>query len=120
VCDNVDASKQTKDTKKSTNIIEGHSATFPQHKDSVFLDACCGKGPSKGNVYCITTKGLLCCFSSGSRYVLSEIGVQPLPPRLMEKWVNLKATGVFSVSVTDRYIACGCSDGIIRYRLTVV
>ena len=84
---------------KKTVVIEGRSANFTTHKDSTFLDISTGKGSSKNNTYAITSNGYLCLFS---------------PNKLLEKWVNLKCNTAYAVSVTEKIIACGCSDGVIR------
>ncbi len=102
---NTTGSNTSNSQKVLASLIEGRSGIFGSHKDSIFLDVASGKGSSKGNVYTVTNKGLLCCFTASTR--------------ILEKWVNLKATGVYGISLTERYIACACSNGIIRYSFII-
>lgn len=85
---------------KKVSNIEGRSGTFASHRDATFIDVTCGKGAGKGTMYCVTSQGQLCAFSIESR--------------CMEKWVDLKVAFAYALTVSDRYVACSCSDGIIR------
>lgn len=38
-----------------------------------------------------------------------------LDSRVMEKYVNLKTSGVYALTVTDKFVACACSEGVIRF-----
>jgi hypothetical protein len=34
--------------------------------------------------------------------------------RALEKWVEIKVQNGFSLNVSDKYVACGGGDGVIR------
>lgn len=80
-------------------LIDGRSGVLGAHRDATFVDVACGRGAASGYTYCVTATGMLCVFS---------------PNRLMEKWVNLKTSRVFSLSVCEGTVACACADGVIR------
>lgn len=77
------------------SVLEPKSATLGDLKDNIFVAVAC-KGSA---VYAVTKKGLLCVIDAGRR---------------LDKWLSLRATEAYSIAVTDAYIACGCSDGVVR------
>ncbi|TPX35368.1 hypothetical protein SmJEL517_g02222 [Synchytrium microbalum] len=79
--------------------IEGKFGVLGEHKNSSFSDVACGIGTLSQHTYGITEAGLLVLFGEG---------------HVMEKWVDLKVRKGFSVDVSDKYVVCGCTDGIIR------
>lgn len=86
--------------KTTLPLIEGIFGTVGEHKNSTFVDVACYTTPSgECHAYSITEKGLLVLFNGDY---------------LMEKWVDLKVNAGFSISICDKFIACGCSDGVIR------
>ncbi|KAL6080562.1 mitogen-activated protein kinase binding protein 1 [Balamuthia mandrillaris] len=76
--------------------LEGRMAMLGTAKDTTFTDA----GSRGGHIYAITTAGNIHLFNPSSR--------------AMEKFVNLRTAAAFSISVSDRYIVCACTDGIVR------
>jgi WD40 repeat protein len=66
----------------------------------VFVDVACGTGVGAGNVYALSSAGMLCAFD--------------VTERLMEQWVNLKVKAAFSVDLVADAAFVGCSDGIVR------
>ncbi|KAJ3025949.1 hypothetical protein HDV00_012293, partial [Rhizophlyctis rosea] len=87
-------------TKGQVQLIEGRYGVMGDHKNSCFADVTCLE-TANGDVhtYAITEKGLLVLFSA---------------ERVMEKWVDLKVTAGLSICANEAYIACGCTDGVIR------
>ncbi|EDV24023.1 uncharacterized protein TRIADDRAFT_26392, partial [Trichoplax adhaerens] len=77
----------------------GRSGLLGELRSNMFCDVACGIGDNASSTYCITKSGLLCCFNS---------------KRMLEKWVELKASSASSVVVDENYIYCGCSSGIVR------
>ncbi|CAN9511234.1 unnamed protein product [Ophioblennius macclurei] len=94
----LDASKDRR--VNSTVPLIGRSGLLGDHKNCEFSGVACGRGLMVSNTYCVTTSGLLCVFSSKSRE--------------MEAWVNLKTSSSCCVCVSEDWIFCGCSDGVIR------
>eukprot|EP00276_Gloeochaete_wittrockiana_P006089 CAMPEP_0184651898 /NCGR_PEP_ID=MMETSP0308-20130426/9559_1 /TAXON_ID=38269 /ORGANISM="Gloeochaete witrockiana, Strain SAG 46.84" /LENGTH=1233 /DNA_ID=CAMNT_0027086439 /DNA_START=41 /DNA_END=3738 /DNA_ORIENTATION=- len=78
--------------------FDGKVAMLGSQKESTFLDVAVSAKISS-EAYVVTDKGLLCL-----------IGAQ----RAIEKWVDLKTSRVFAISVTDSQIACACADGVVR------
>ncbi|XP_076002386.1 WD repeat-containing protein 62 isoform X2 [Genypterus blacodes] len=93
----LDASKERR--VNSTVPLIGRSGLLDDHKNSVFSDVACGRGPMASSTYCITSSGLLCLFNS---------------TRQLEAWVNLKTSSASCLAVSESYIFCGCADGIVR------
>ncbi|RKO87696.1 WD40-repeat-containing domain protein, partial [Blyttiomyces helicus] len=93
--------KSTKQSQKLTmQALDGRFGVLGDHKNSTFVDVDCRRA-ADGQVYtyCITERGLLTLFNED---------------RVMEKWVDLKVNGGTSIHTSDKYIACGCTDGIVR------
>ncbi|CAG8504609.1 8721_t:CDS:10, partial [Scutellospora calospora] len=57
------------------------------------------KATKSDHTYFVTSNGLLCMFTEG---------------RLMDKWVNLQVKSAYSIDVSQQYIICACSNGIVR------
>ncbi|CAG8720678.1 32047_t:CDS:2, partial [Racocetra persica] len=82
---------------KTAQVLDGRSGILGDLRDNNFLDAaCCQKSD---HTYFVTSNGLLCMFTEG---------------RLMDKWVNLQVKSAYSIDVSQQYIICACSNGIIR------
>eukprot|EP00761_Pharyngomonas_kirbyi_P000005 gb/GECH01000005.1/.p1 GENE.gb/GECH01000005.1/~~gb/GECH01000005.1/.p1 ORF type:complete len:1562 (+),score=403.91 gb/GECH01000005.1/:1-4686(+) len=81
------------------NVIEGRNGILGEMRESTFYSVACGKGNAENNIFSVTDKGILCAFGTN---------------RVIEKWVDLKIKEVIAVSVTQNYIACAGTDGIIR------
>jgi len=79
--------------------LQGRSAILGDKKNNNFLDVAFGKGKMSECLFVITKSGLLCQLNN---------------QRLLEKWVELKVKSACSLSVGDKYILVGCSEGIIR------
>jgi hypothetical protein len=80
--------------------LQGRPAILGEKRDNQFIDVACGVGVNSTLTYSVTKSGLLCSFNQ---------------KRLLEKWVELRVNGAFSLTVNEQLIFCGCSDGIIRY-----
>ncbi|KAK9761218.1 hypothetical protein K7432_014039, partial [Basidiobolus ranarum] len=84
----------------TTKVMIGRSGILSSLSNNTFVDIACGKDDSGGDImYCITASGLLCQFSEG---------------RVIQKWINLQVKKAFSICADDKYIVCGCENGIIR------
>ncbi|CAG8514111.1 17328_t:CDS:10 [Acaulospora morrowiae] len=82
---------------KTAQVLDGRSGILGDLRDNNFLDAaCCQK---TDHTYLVTSNGLLCMFTEG---------------RLMDKWVNLQVKGAHSIDVSEQYIVCACTNGIVR------
>ncbi|RIB24622.1 WD40-repeat-containing domain protein, partial [Gigaspora rosea] len=82
---------------KTAQVLDGRSGILGDLRDNNFLDAaCCQKSD---HTYFVTSNGLLCMFTEG---------------RLMDKWVNLQVKSAYSIDVSQQYIICACSNGIVR------
>ena len=79
--------------------LQGRPAILGEKRDNTFIDVACGMGVNSALTYSVTKSGLLCSFNE---------------KRLLEKWVELRVNGAFSLAVNEQLIFCGCSDGIIR------
>ncbi|KAM9317614.1 WD repeat-containing protein 62 isoform 2-T2 [Pholidichthys leucotaenia] len=93
----LDASKERR--VNSTVPLIGRSGLLGDHKNDVFCGVACGQGHMASNIYCITTSGRLCLFN-GSRH--------------LEAWVDLKTSSASCLAVSETFIFCGCSDGVVR------
>ncbi|KAF9937144.1 mitogen-activated protein kinase binding protein 1, partial [Modicella reniformis] len=78
-------------------VLEGRSGLLGEHKSCNFVDAMCSQDGR--STYVVTSNGLLCLFNEG---------------RAIEKWVNLRARGAYSINLTEKAVVCACTDGIIR------
>ncbi|KAI8590255.1 WD40-repeat-containing domain protein [Geranomyces variabilis] len=83
--------------------LEGVFASIPDDradKPNAFADVGCLRGADgETATYAITHEGTLMYFNHS---------------RQMEKWVDMKVTAGRALHVTDKYIACGGSDGVLR------
>lgn len=93
----LDASKDRR--VNSTVPLIGRSGLLDDHKNSVFLGVACGRGPAAASTYAITSAGLLCRFNRR---------------RHLEAWVSLKTSSASCLAVSEDFLFCGCSDGVIR------
>ncbi|CAG8605380.1 14338_t:CDS:10 [Funneliformis mosseae] len=83
--------------KSLVQVLDGRSGILGDLRDNNFVDAaCCQKSD---HTYFVTSNGLLCMFTEG---------------RLMDKWVDLQVKGALSIDVSDQYIVCACTNGIVR------
>uniref|UniRef100_A0A2K5JTY9 Mitogen-activated protein kinase binding protein 1 n=1 Tax=Colobus angolensis palliatus TaxID=336983 RepID=A0A2K5JTY9_COLAP len=89
----------------ATVPLLGRSGLLGELRNNLFTDVACGRGKKADSTFCITSSGLLCEFSDR---------------RLLDKWVELRNTDSFTVSVahcisvSQDYIFCGCADGTVR------
>ncbi|MFT7803807.1 mitogen-activated protein kinase-binding protein 1-like [Arapaima gigas] len=83
----------------STVPLIGRSGLLGEQRNSLFCGLACGRGNMASSTFCITNSGLLCQFNSR---------------RLLDAWVDLKTSSARCLSVSDRYVFCGCADGTIR------
>ncbi|KAJ3185483.1 hypothetical protein HDU87_000106 [Geranomyces variabilis] len=89
--------------RSETMTLEGVFASIPDDradKPNAFADVGCLRGADgETATYAITQDGTLMYFNHS---------------RQMEKWVDMKVTAGRALHVTDKYIACGGSDGVLR------
>ncbi|CAG8573165.1 899_t:CDS:10, partial [Paraglomus occultum] len=90
-------SKKPSAQKSLVQVLDGRSGILGDLRDNNFVDAVCCK--KSDNTYLVTSNGRLCMFTD---------------ERLMDKWVDLQVTGAFSLDVSDKYIICACTNGIVR------
>ena len=64
--------------------------------ESTFIDIA--RGP-RSRYYAVSTEGVLVSISS---------------KKILDKWVKLKSTNAYCLSLSDGVIACGCSDSTVR------
>ncbi|XP_059209066.1 mitogen-activated protein kinase-binding protein 1 isoform X2 [Centropristis striata] len=83
----------------ATVPLLGRSGLLGELRNNFFSDVACGRGRQAASTFCITSSGLLCEFNDR---------------RLLDKWVELRASQATCLSVTDELIFCGCSDGTVR------
>ncbi|KPP65215.1 WD repeat-containing protein 62-like [Scleropages formosus] len=93
----LDASKERR--VNSTVPLIGRSGLLGEQRNRLFCGLACGRGSMASSTYCITSSGLLCQFNSR---------------RLLDAWVDLKTSSARCLSVSDRYVFCGCADGTVR------
>ncbi|NWQ75571.1 MABP1 protein, partial [Columbina picui] len=94
----------------ATVPLLGRSGLLGELRNNFFADVACGRGKKADSTFCITSSGLLCEFNE---------------KRLLDKWVELRVSFMFScpaifttvancISVNHDYIFCGCADGTVR------
>ncbi|XP_029900679.1 mitogen-activated protein kinase-binding protein 1-like, partial [Myripristis murdjan] len=83
----------------ATVPLLGRSGLLGELRNNFFSDVACGRGRQAASTFCITSSGLLCEFNER---------------RLLDKWVELRASQATCLSVTEELIFCGCSDGTVR------
>ncbi|CAG8486907.1 7546_t:CDS:10 [Ambispora gerdemannii] len=83
--------------KSLVQVLDGRSGILGDLRDHNFVDAVCC--PKSEHTYFVTSNGLLCMFTEG---------------RMMDKWVELQVKGAYSIDVSEQYIVCACTNGIIR------
>ncbi|KAL5008973.1 hypothetical protein ScPMuIL_014554 [Solemya velum] len=84
---------------KETVPLLGRSGIIGDQKNNFFCDIVCGKGKQCKSTYVITQSGRLCQFNE---------------KRLIDKWVELRATSATGLAASEEYIYIGCGDGIVR------
>ena len=83
-------------------VLKGKKAVLDGGPETVgdFVDIAVTKCSEAGRAcYAVTGDGFLLSFDAD---------------RNLDKWVDVKVAGSFSLSVTDTHIACACSDGVVR------
>ncbi|KAK2182251.1 hypothetical protein NP493_359g02037 [Ridgeia piscesae] len=84
---------------KETVPLLGRSGILGDRKNNFFNGVCCGRGDTAGSTYCITQSGLLCEFNE---------------KRLLSKWVELRTSCAYCLTVGEQYLYVGCAEGIVR------
>ncbi|XP_065055978.1 mitogen-activated protein kinase-binding protein 1-like isoform X2 [Rhopilema esculentum] len=79
--------------------VAGRSGILGDLRNNCFCDVACGIGDNSSNTYAVTKSGLLCSFNE---------------KRILDRWVELRSSGANSIVVNEKYLFCGCTDGIIR------
>ncbi|CAH1791399.1 unnamed protein product [Owenia fusiformis] len=85
--------------KGETLPLVGRNGILGEQRNNCFMDGAYGKGQNSEVLYVITQSGLLCEFNE---------------QRLLDKWVELRTSQAFCMSVGEDAIYIGCSDGIVR------
>ncbi|XP_061682928.1 mitogen-activated protein kinase-binding protein 1-like isoform X2 [Syngnathoides biaculeatus] len=93
----LDVSKERRGA--GTAPLTGRSGLPGDLRQAVFSGVGCGRGPATAATYAVTRSALLCRFNAG---------------RVLEARVPLEASCAHSVEVTDNFVFCGCSDGLVR------
>lgn len=83
----------------STVPLIGRSGLLGEYKTSVFSGVACGRGIMSHSTFCISRSGLLFVFNAR---------------RTMDAWLHLKTSCASCLCVSEEFVFCGCSDGIIR------
>ncbi|XP_077991093.1 uncharacterized protein LOC144445426 [Glandiceps talaboti] len=88
-------------SKKSREAVplHGRSGILGEQRNNFFCDVACGKGANKEKTFCITKSGLLCEFDD---------------KRLLDKWVELRTTEAYCITVSESSIFVGCANGTVR------
>uniref|UniRef100_A0A8C5MGN8 WD repeat domain 62 n=1 Tax=Leptobrachium leishanense TaxID=445787 RepID=A0A8C5MGN8_9ANUR len=79
--------------------LVGRSGLLGDLHNNTFCSVACGKGKTAGSTFCISASGILCQFSQ---------------KRILEKCIKLKVAASSCLSVTEKFVFCGCEDGIVR------
>ncbi|KAJ3014223.1 hypothetical protein HKX48_005290, partial [Thoreauomyces humboldtii] len=99
----IDPVRLAQSNARSTPLaLEGTFATIADRKITAFVDVGCTLGGLAGTetlTYAVTEDGTLMYFNR---------------ERQMEKWVDMRVGTGRAVDVTEKYIVCGGSDGILR------
>ncbi|XP_018871158.2 WD repeat-containing protein 62 isoform X11 [Gorilla gorilla gorilla] len=93
----LEVSTETKVT--STVPLVGRSGILGELHNNIFCGVACGRGRMAGSTFCVSYSGLLCQFNE---------------KRVLEKWINLKVSLSSCLCVSQEFIFCGCTDGIVR------
>ncbi|KAI9208795.1 uncharacterized protein BJ171DRAFT_487345 [Polychytrium aggregatum] len=86
-------------SKSSSFSLIPQAGALGEHSDSTFVAVACRRS-SDGVpfTYCITESGNVVMFQD----------------RLLDKWVELKSGVAVCIDVSDKYILCGCTNGLLR------
>ncbi|KAM6188872.1 WD repeat-containing protein 62 [Sarcoramphus papa] len=79
--------------------LVGRSGLLGELHDNVFCGVACGRGPTSGSTFCVSSSGLLCQFNE---------------KRVLEKWIVLKVPLANCLCLSEELIFCGCADGTVR------
>ncbi|ORY08103.1 WD40 repeat-like protein [Basidiobolus meristosporus CBS 931.73] len=81
-------------------IMTGRPGILGDLSNNTFVDAVTRKSADGVNyTYFVTTSGLLCQFGE---------------KRVVEKWIDLQVGKAYSININDKYIVCGCENGVVR------
>jgi hypothetical protein len=64
------------------------------------MDAAFGRGVAAGTLYAVTQQGFLVTFNATTR--------------VLENAVDVKAQNIRAISITSKYVVCGCANGVVR------
>ncbi|EDO28888.1 predicted protein, partial [Nematostella vectensis] len=79
--------------------LSGRSALLGEERNSAFCDVVCGIGKTADYTYSVTSNGKLCAFGAS---------------RSLEKSFELRASRALCLAVSEQFICCGCTNGIVR------
>ena len=83
-------------------MLDGKGFILGNHKDEIFVDVA----TLHNKVFAVTQNGFLCCFE-----ISNQSNGEQKPIEI--KWLSLEKN-TFSISLTEKYVACGGADGMIR------
>ncbi|KAM5146323.1 WD repeat-containing protein 62 isoform 2-T2 [Mantella aurantiaca] len=89
----------SKQSKVGTVPLVGRSGLLGDLHNNVFGGVACGKGKNAGSTFCVSLSGVLCQFNE---------------KRVLEKWLKLKVSSAYCLSVTEQLVFCGCEEGVVR------
>ncbi|EDO32369.1 predicted protein, partial [Nematostella vectensis] len=78
--------------------LSGRSALLGEERNSAFCDVVCGIGKTADYTYSVTSNGKLCAFGAS---------------RSLEKSFELRASRALCLAVSEQFICCGCTNGIV-------
>lgn len=87
--------------------MDGRPVKLGSQKESIFVSLSSpatsreqnAGAPANQPIYALTSSGVLCLLHSGSA---------------IEKWVDLQVRQAYALAASEGYVACACSDGIVR------
>jgi len=79
--------------------LKGRSAILGELQDNCFVSVACGRGPLADHTYTLTKTGIVCLFDS---------------KRILDRFTETKASPAHSLVVSEQYVFCGCSEGVVR------
>ncbi|XP_018421055.1 PREDICTED: WD repeat-containing protein 62-like [Nanorana parkeri] len=88
-----------KKSQVGTVPLVGRSGLLGDLHNNIFGGVACGKGRNAGSTFCVSLSGILCQFNE---------------KRVLEKWLKLKVSASYCLSVTEQLVFCGCEEGVVR------
>ncbi|KAM6225828.1 WD repeat-containing protein 62 [Porphyrio hochstetteri] len=79
--------------------LVGRSGLLGELHYNVFCGVACGRGPTSGSTFCVSSSGFLCQFNE---------------KRVLEKRIALKVPFAYCLCLGEELIFCGCAGGTVR------